>query len=1004
LYSRQRYALGESAMAKLQHAKVFIGGCDGYSAEIAKNIALLGVEVLTLHSEPSDINDGFDDSVDGSVHIAYERGITAPTKIEATVSYIAKLNPHVSVHPSPSSFSLSGDNEALESVLKDYTCVVLVNTLWDVTKRVNAFCRSHNIAFIWTAVYGVCGTVFSDFGDHFISNDLDGETRKEVQLKERKGSRPVVCTCFDKERHGLDTGDFVYFEDFNNTSSSSSKDAHKVTVRDPYTFEVDADGPAEPVVPGGTAVQVKQPVEMHFLSFEESIEKPAFVITGFTPADDPALIHNSLKALQRFASAHGGKLPRSWDKADAEEMASYVEGGQEFKQFAKLFAVMCSLGRFQPMCAFLGGVVGHEVMKAVASQYTPINQWLHVNMADVCSVNLAGEVLSSEAIEDHTPRSTVGEAWLNAQAVCIGWKALDRLAHMKTFVVGAGAIGCELLKNFALLGVATASDGCLTVTDPDLIERSNLNRQFLFREDDIRKPKSETAAKAVKKLCPAMQIRAATEKVCPATEDVFGNVFFGGLDVAVNALDNVAARRYVDECCVLAGKPLLDSGTLGSKGHVQVIVPHLTENYGATNDPAENDVPFCTIHSFPSHMDHCIQWARDVFARSFSNKPSDVHQALTDPHWIDSLRKEGAQASFDKARNVLRLLQTYPKSFDDCIKKAQRLFCRLFNTRIQELLAQYPPDAKNDDGSLVWAPPRRMPSTIVFTEDNSISVAFVQAAAMIFADVYGIPVPNPLPSMGEAQVVPPKKGSAAAAGGAEDDTEKLFADMVSKLEAIIPTVKAAGRHVNPAVFEKDCDANHHIDFIWAAANCRATNYGLGSSERLAVKRVAGKIIPALATTTSAVSGLVSCELVKVLNKMPLSAYKNAFMNLALSLLCFSEPLPPNKEKVADGVYFTVWDNWDVRKPSSSTQYTMQDFVDAAEKKVGKGFSVSTINQGSRCVYMSFNPGHMKRLSESFDSFLQLPTDGTKFVDLVVTFTKDEDDSDVEVPTIKYYFA
>jgi len=254
--------------------------------------------------------------------------------------------------------------------------------------------------------------------------------------------------------------------------------------------------------------------------------------------------------------------------------------------------------------------------------------------------------------------------------------------------------------------------------------------------------------------------------------------------------------------------------------------------------------------------------------------------------------------------------------------------------------------------------------------------------------------------MGEAQVVVPKVVNKDLTA---DDTEPLFAEMISKLEAIIPTVIAAGNHVNPAVFEKDCDANHHIDFIWAAANCRAINYGLGSAERLAVKRIAGKIIPALATTTSAVSGLVSCELVKIMNKLPLSSYKNAFMNLALSLICFSEPLPPAKEMVADGVYFTVWDNWDVHKPASG-EYTMQNFVDDVEKKVGKGFSVSTINQGSRCLYMSFNPGHMKRLPQPFNSFLTIPTDGTKFVDLVVTFTKDEDDSDVEVPTIKYYFA
>ena len=61
-------------------------------------------------------------------------------------------------------------------------------------------------------------------------------------------------------------------------------------------------------------------------------------------------------------------------------------------------------------------------------------------------------------------------------------------------MVGAGAIGCELLKNFAMLGVGT--EGSIVLTDPDVIEVSNLNRQFLFREKHLRKPKSQTAAAA----------------------------------------------------------------------------------------------------------------------------------------------------------------------------------------------------------------------------------------------------------------------------------------------------------------------------------------------------------------------------------------------------------------------------------------------------------------------------------------------------------------------------
>lgn len=63
-------------------------------------------------------------------------------------------------------------------------------------------------------------------------------------------------------------------------------------------------------------------------------------------------------------------------------------------------------------------------------------------------------------------------------------------------MIGAGAIGCELLKNYAMLGLGTGSDGEIIVTDPDVIEVSNLNRQFLFREKHLRKPKSQTAAAA----------------------------------------------------------------------------------------------------------------------------------------------------------------------------------------------------------------------------------------------------------------------------------------------------------------------------------------------------------------------------------------------------------------------------------------------------------------------------------------------------------------------------
>mmetsp|Transcript_44149 Transcript_44149/g.32135 ORF Transcript_44149/g.32135 Transcript_44149/m.32135 type:complete len:100 (-) Transcript_44149:856-1155(-) len=97
-------------------------------------------------------------------------------------------------------------------------------------------------------------------------------------------------------------------------------------------------------------------------------------------------------------------------------------------------------------------------------------------------------------------------------------------------MVGAGAIGCELLKNYAMIGVGVGkqgakkkSSGQIVLTDPDVIEVSNLNRQFLFREKHLRKPKSQTAAAAAVYMNRDLQenIVARLDKVHDGTANIF---------------------------------------------------------------------------------------------------------------------------------------------------------------------------------------------------------------------------------------------------------------------------------------------------------------------------------------------------------------------------------------------------------------------------------------------------------------------------------------------------
>lgn len=160
-----------------------------------------------------------------------------------------------------------------------------------------------------------------------------------------------------------------------------------------------------------------------------------------------------------------------------------------------------------------------------------------------------------------------------------------KLAESRVFLVGAGAIGCEMLKNLALMGVGTAGEGAIVVADMDRIERSNLSRQFLFRNTDIGQSKAGTAVRAIRSMNPRVRSEFFEAKVGPETENLFSDAFFERLTFVCNALDNVEARKYVDSRCVRFGKPLLESGTLGTRGNTQIVVPFVTESYGATNDP-----------------------------------------------------------------------------------------------------------------------------------------------------------------------------------------------------------------------------------------------------------------------------------------------------------------------------------------------------------------------------------------------------------------------------------
>jgi len=213
----------------------------------------------------------------------------------------------------------------------------------------------------------------------------------------------------------------------------------------------------------------------------------------------------------------------------------------------------------------------------------------------------------------------------------------------------------------------------------------------------------------------------------------------------------------------------------------------------------------------------------------------------------------------------------------------------------------------------------------------------------------------------------------------------------------------AGYRLNPIDFEKDDDTNFHIDFITAAANLRATNYSIPVADRHKVKGIAGKIIPAMVTTTAVVSGLVCIELLKLVQHKKLELLKNGFVNLALPFFGFSEPIKPASTKIRDGWSWSLWDRFDINE---GKDITLQEFIALFKKKYQ--LDVTMISCGLSMIYSFFLA--KDKLADRMPKKLSAVVAGVAgklpdkdYLILELCCSRLEDDEDVDVPSVRYQY-
>jgi len=518
-----------------------------------------------------------------------------------------------------------------------------------------------------------------------------------------------------------------------------------------------------------------------------------------------------------------------------------------------------------------------------------------------------------------------------------------RVVQSKVLLVGAGGIGCELLKNLVLTGF-----GEVHIIDLDTIDLSNLNRQFLFRHEHIKKSKALVAKEAAQKFNPNIKLEAYHANI---KDSQFNIAWFSQFTVVFNALDNLEARRHVNKMCLAADVPLIESGTTGFNGQVQVIKKGVSACYDCSPKQTPKSFPVCTIRSTPSQSIHCIVWAKsyllpELFGESEDTTPElDVTQDSENAEEIAKLKEEAE--ALKKIRESMG-----SDGF------AKQVFDKVFREDIERL-------AKMEDMWKDKAAPEPLSYETLETEARDIEPSISQLDQKVWSTAQNFVV---------------------------------FRDSLSRLAKRLAEeqANAAKNGLPSAALTFDKDDDDTLDLVTAAANLRAQIFGLEPKSKFDTKQMAGNIIPAIATTNAMIAGLCVLQAFKVL-KGDYVKTKMIFVDRGnMSASVFDEP---NPDCVVCGAAM-------VRLQIDPAATTLKDLVDEILKsKLGYGDEISVLSEKGLIYDPDMDDNLEKKLDElevKPGSFLTVKDDNddeTPRVDLQLAVEARATDSEEVGPSI-----
>jgi len=858
LYSRQIGTFGESTMKQIANTSVYVIGLDNIGLETCKCLCLIGIKKLYIYDKRL-----IDKKTLGCNFIINDIPDESKTIDNSCLDYLKELNSYVDIE-------CVKTIDIIDEIIKKIDILIVSQILNSISLiKLDKKCKQYSAKFIIGLSWGFSGYVFSNFLNHTIKDNNGENLRKTHVLSINYNNNKTILDIHDKTmftygdciEFTCKKNDYFKIHGFDGDKLIINKDLSDLKLENSINLQI---------------LEVKEKFIRNYRSLEEVIADRLYPDSVIN-LNNPEKTMNLLDDFYRIIKSN--KIDNLNNKVIVTDNYSFPVIG-----------------------SILGSLIATEVIK-LGGKYLPLDQEILIDYSELYQLNNSTNMYKT--IPDLQYKNIYG---------LLSKNIIKYLKTANIFLVGSGALGCEYLKLFHMLAISTQKNSKkrngITITDMDKIELSNLNRQFLFRNSDIGKLKSETAAKKITGLNKEIKIRALEYAVGSDTEQFFDTHFWERQDIIVNALDNINARQYVDKQCVLHNKPLFEAGTLGVKSNVQVIIPCKTATYSDTIDPPDKEIPVCTLKHFPFKIEHCVLWSLDIFNTYFNDFINDITAFLKG--------KENFTKYLSKIDNKEERLDNLV-NFLDCYKREKESFYIIsifethFISQIKQILKDNPKDKLDDSGNKFWSGIRLLPKIIDLKKNNLLS-DFVNYFGQILGRCIGKKI-----LINDNLNVLLNDYKTFSKLSINDDSKKI--DYIYSFKINIGPV-------NIECFEKDNDMNSHIDFIKAASNLRAHIYGINKIDFINCKLIAGKITPALSTTTTMVTALSIMELLKyVYNKLNQDVivqkkikYMDIFLNMGINMYIQSGPKKPLQivDKKFNNLYgchtrtipesFTTWDS------------------------------------------------------------------------------------------------